>query len=220
LDSGKEEMKLKKEFVKLTPSQRLYSLGTPVVGLTGGIATGKSTVSKILMSRGLTVIDADQLVKSIYQKPEAIEFVRKNYPQVLIENKIDFRELRKKVFSSPEVKMEIENFIYLRLPGAFSEAISRVHGSQVIIYDVPLLFEKQLQSKFDLNVLVYAPQKIQLARLITRDGQTEEMAQAIIDQQIDIELKKTMADYIIDNSLSESELRLSVNGFMDKYFEA
>ena len=212
-------MKLKDQFIKLNSTQRLYGLSIPVVGLTGGIASGKSTVSKILLTKGLTVIDADQLVKSIYGKEEAIEFVRKNYPDVIKEGRIDFPELRKKVFTAPEIKSEIENFIYLRLPGAFSEAVSRVQGSQALVYDVPLLFEKNLESKFDLNVLVYAPQTIQLARLIKRDDQEEEMAKKIMTQQMDIEVKKTLADYIIDNSKTEADLQLSVEIFLQKYFE-
>jgi len=212
-------MKLKDQFIKLNSTQRLYGLTIPVVGLTGGIASGKSTVSKILLAKGLTVIDADQLVKSIYGKEEAIEFVRKNYPDVIKEGRIDFPELRKKVFTAPEIKSEIENFIYLRLPGAFSEAVSRVQGSQALVYDVPLLFEKNLESKFDLNVLVYAPQKIQLARLIKRDGQEEEMAKKIMTQQMDIEIKKSLADYVIDNSNTEVDLQLSVEVFLQKYFE-
>lgn len=212
-------MKLKDQFIKLNSTQRLYGLSIPVVGLTGGIASGKSTVSKILLAKGLTVIDADQLVKSIYGKEEAIEFVRKNYPDVIKEGRIDFPELRKKVFTAPEIKSEIENFIYLRLPGAFSEAVSRVQGSQALVYDVPLLFEKNLESKFDLNVLVYAPQTIQLARLIKRDDQEEEMAKKIMTQQMDIEVKKTLADYVIDNSKTEADLQLSVEIFLQKYFE-
>ncbi len=211
-------MKLKSEYIRLDPTQRLYGMNVPVIGLTGGIATGKSTVSRLLTAQGFTVIDADQLVKSIYERDDAIHFIQKNYPDVIRDGKILFPELRKKVFSSNEIKKTIEEFIYLRLPGAFSEAISKVKGCEVIIYDVPLLFEKNLSPRFDLTVLVYAPRAVQLSRLMARDNQTKEMSESIIDQQMDIEEKRKLSDYIISNTSSEGELKREIDQFISRYF--
>lgn len=207
-------MKLKATYQKLSSEQRLYGIKTPLIGLTGGIATGKSTVAEILKNRGLPVINADRLVKEIYSLPETREFIQKNYPEVIKENEIQFPLLRKKVFTSPEVKSNIENFIYQLLPEAFRKSYDNISNAKVIVYDVPLLFEKKMETLFDLTLLVYAPRNIQRARLIKRDGHLESMADDILDQQIDIEEKKLKADFIIDNSRTEAELPEEVNQFL------
>jgi dephospho-CoA kinase len=79
---------------------------------------------------------------------------------------------------------------------------------------VPLLFERGMEEFFDVTVLVYAPRKIQRARLMKRDGLLEDMADRILDQQMDIELKRSKSDLVIDNSHTEEELRLEVQQFL------
>jgi dephospho-CoA kinase len=211
-------MKLKDRLVKLSPETRLYKLETPIVGLTGGIASGKSTVSRALARKGFPVIDADQLVKDIYALPEALEFIAQNFPEAISDGKILFPTLRQKVFLNRDSKETIERFIYQRLPEAFLKAYAQINKPECIIYDVPLLFEKNLQSQFDINVLVYAPRKIQRARLMTRDGHLEEMANNILNQQMDIEEKKLKAQFFIDNSQTEEDLAENINQFLRQSF--
>lgn len=211
-------MKLKPEFHKLNPGERLYRLPVPLIGLTGGIATGKSTVSSLLEKKGLPLIDADQLVKSIYRQQETVDFVAKEFPQTILEGEINFPLLREKVFSDKAAKEKIESFIYQRLPAEFMRSFEAKNAPEFILYDVPLLFEKSLESKFDLKLLVYAPREIQLARLLKRDGTGRELADKIIDQQMDIETKRLKADLVINNSLTEAELRAEVDLFIQKAF--
>lgn len=212
-------MKLKSIHHIKSSEQRLYGVTVPVVGLTGGIATGKSTVSKILESKGFSIIDADRLVKDVYALPETKEFILKRHPEVIQNGQISFPLLREKVFSDQTTKIDIESFIYQRLPAAFNSALKKLKDPKVIIYDVPLLFEKKLAPFFDLTVLVYAPRNIQRARLMTRDGHQETMADNILNQQMDIEEKKEKAKFIIDNSKTEAELAEEVNQFLRLAFD-
>lgn len=212
-------MKLKTKYQRLTPLERLYQLNVPVIGLTGGIASGKTTVSKMLHQAGIPVINADHLVKNVYALPETKEFITKDFPEVIKDGEIQFPLLRERVFSNQDVKAQVESFIYQRLPKAFKEAFARLRDPQAVIYDVPLLFEKGLQDLFDLTVLVYAPRPVQRARLMTRDGHLEEMANNILNQQLDIEDKKLKADFVIDNSRTEAELTEEVKQFLRQAFD-
>ncbi|HXH75828.1 MAG TPA: dephospho-CoA kinase [Bacteriovoracaceae bacterium] len=202
------------KFIKLNDATRLHNLNVPVIGLTGGIATGKSTVSKMLIDAGLPIIDADKLVKYVYTLEATREFIQKQHSDVWINEEINFPKLREKFFKNPAVRQEIEKFIYERLPGALHAAYVALGNPPYIVYDVPLLFEKQLEDKVDLKVLVYAPRKIQRARLMVRDGHLEEMAETILDHQLDIEDKRLKSDFIIDNSGSMEELAVEVQSFL------
>jgi dephospho-CoA kinase len=207
-------MKLKTEFIKLNPEKRLYQLPVPVVGLTGGIATGKTTVSQALEKKGLSVINADLLVKDIYRMQETKDFIANLLPAVMVQNEISFQGLREKVFTDGQVKAQVEAFIYQRLPMAFLSTYQKLGKVDFLIYDVPLLFEKKMNPLFDLTVLVYASRKVQHARLMNRDGHLAEMADTIIQHQMDIEEKKLKADFIIDNTKTETELAEEINQFL------
>jgi dephospho-CoA kinase len=212
-------MKLKAKHIRLNSAERLYQYDKPIVALTGGIATGKSTVTKLLQQKGLTIIDADQLVKAIYATKESKDFIKQNYPAAWSHDEIDFKKLRELVFSDSNVKTNVEGYIYPRLPEAFKEATTKIKNQDFYIYDVPLLFERALETKVDLTILVYAPRKVQLARLIDRDGSKEEIGNKILDQQIDIEEKKERSDLVVDNSGSITELAAEVDKLLLQILE-
>ncbi len=202
---------LKPQYIKLEPGFRLYNYDKPVVALTGRIATGKSTVTKLLEARGLKIIDADALVKSIYQKEETKEFIRTVFSVAWVNEEISFPKLRELVFQNPKVKEAVETFIYARLPQAFREAAERITDQNFYFYDVPLLFERHMENKVDLKIVVYAPRSVQLARLIDRDGSKEEIGNKILQAQMDIEEKKEKADFVINNSGTLTELAAEVD---------
>ena len=212
-------MKIRSKFNRLNNENRLYKLNVPVIGLTGGIASGKSTVTAILKQKGFPVIDADHLVKEIYALPETLDFIKNNFPDVIKDGGIQFPLLRQKVFSNSDVKSKIEEFIYQRLPIAFKLAFEKLHKPSMVIYDVPLLFEKSLEHLFDLTVLVYAPLSTQRLRLMARDNHTEEIANNILNQQMDMESKRSKAEVIIDNTRTQSELTEEVNNFLRQIME-
>jgi dephospho-CoA kinase len=211
-------MRLKSEYIERTTQDRLYHINLPIMSLTGGIASGKSTVADLLKRRGLHVISADELVKDIYKQSSTLAFIQKELPEVIFNGVIQFPLLRERFFLNKEIKQKVENYIYPKMPEAFKRALDKLQSPNVIIYDVPLLFERGMKDLFDLNVLVYVPRDVQRKRLQSRDGNSEELANKILNQQMDIELKKSQADIIIDNSRSKEDLEKEVDLFIHKVF--
>jgi dephospho-CoA kinase len=176
--------------------QRIYNTEIPVIAITGGIATGKSFVTNIIREKH-HVICADELVKKIYQEPCTHDFIRKTLPDCYQDGVILFTKLREKFFNDKKVKEQIESIIYQMLPLFFKAELP--NSAKFIFYDIPLLFEKKLESAVDKNILVYAPLELQISRLVQRDNISEQLALKIINNQMPIDDKKSKADYIIYN---------------------
>lgn len=209
--------KLKPNYITLGPKNRLYNCEIPIIGLTGGIATGKSTASKLLRKNGLEIIDADKLVKDIYQEPQTVQFISEIDQKCVNRNAIDFKMLRELFFSNQAVREQIEQFIYNKLPQFFekeSQIIIKNKKANFIIYDVPLLFEKGLEKLIDFNLLVYSPVEIQIKRLLTRDKITKELALSIISNQLPIDQKKQLSSYLIENTSTKEHLDLEIQRLM------
>lgn len=199
----------------LTIENRLYHLPIPVIGLTGGISSGKSSVAKILQENNFVVISADELVKTIYQKPTSLEFVSKNFPSAFESGAINFKTLRALAFGHEPHRKSLEDMIYPQLEEALKTAIAK-HSPlpPFIFYDAPLLFERGLDTKVDLKVVVYISRELQLERLMKRDGIASDLAEKIVEQQWPIERKKNLAHYVIDNSGTPEQLVTEVRKFI------
>lgn len=192
--------KLKNKWITKDQASRLYNIPVPIVALTGGIATGKSTVAQFFRDEGILVIDADKLVKGIYQNKESLDFVSKHFPNSVIDNEIHFKTLRELAFKTPENQSKLEDYIYAQMPMAFTNAYKTFGPHEFIVYDVPLLFEKGLFSKIDVSICVYSPRSVQLKRLMERDSISVDLAETILNKQMDIEEKKNKSDLIIENT--------------------
>lgn len=190
-------------------SPRLYHCPYPLIGLTGGISTGKSTAAQILREQGQHVICADQLIKEIYQEKATFDFIQNSFPQCIVDQKIDFKSLRKFVFSHKESLAKLENFLYPSLEKKFNSHLPE--KADFLFYDVPLLFEKNMQEKFDHICLIYIPREMQKKRLKQRDQISDQEIDRILESQWDIEKKKELADTVIDNSTSLEDLRRSLD---------
>lgn len=213
-------LNLKQAYCKLDKNQRFYQLERPIIGLTGGIATGKSSASKYLKSKGFPLIDADSLVKKIYAQDETIDFVKSCGEKYVDKHRnIDFKLLRKDVFSSANLKETIENFIYQRLPKAFNSELAKLEPNGAIIYDIPLLFEKDLASQFDITICIGTSLEIQLERVMQRDGISEDLARSIINNQMSIDEKIKKADFHIDNSSDISNLNQKIDKVIQQISE-
>jgi dephospho-CoA kinase len=204
---------------RLTTEQRLYHLNRPIIGLTGGIATGKSTAARYLAQKGHAVICADDLVKKIYaHNSEVHEFLHSHIPQVISDkNLIDFKQLRTIFFGDKEIKHQLEQLIYKNLPEAFNEEVEKYPEAPLIIYDVPLLFERKMEKFFDLVILVYLPREIQLKRLMARDQISEDLARTIISKQMDIEDKKHRASIVFENNMAKDWLFRQIDLFFKQF---
>jgi dephospho-CoA kinase len=197
---------LNAKWITKNQNTRLYQVPIPIVGLTGGIATGKSTVAELFRRKNIPVIDADKLVKNIYQQTSTVEFVKNNFPSVIENGVIIFPKLRELAFYTPEVKKKLEEYIYALLPSEFTNAFTLLPSAQFIVYDVPLMFERGLEAFIDCTMCVYSPSALQIERLMKRDGINEDLAKNILNQQMNIEVKKSRANLVIINKGSLSQL--------------
>ena len=213
------KQKLKPKWHKLDSAGRMHGISTPIIGLTGGIASGKSTVAQYLTGQGFCIISADALVKKIYQKQDTVAYISKEYPEVMKDGAIDFKSLRKIFFGNPVIQQKIEQFIYARMKDAFLEEMKGQKNPEVLIYDVPLLFEKKLDQLVDVSICVYCPRSLQIKRLIKRDGIDEKMAEKILSTQMDIEQKRTRSDFTIENNTSIESAHQNVDRIMSEIFD-
>lgn len=201
--------RLKAKWHRLSPEQRLYGRSYPIVALTGGIASGKTSVAEFLKKQNIPVISADQLIKDIYAWPETIEFLRTITPEVIQQKTVDFPKLRALVFTNDELKSQVENFLYQRLPLAFSQAEKKFNMIPWLVYEIPLLFERKMEGFFDVVIVTWVRRDVQKERLLKRDPHTTpEVAEAILKAQLPLDDKRASADIVFDNSTPFSDTKI------------
>ena len=196
-----------------------------IVGLTGGIGTGKSTVSRKLRERGYPVIDLDVISREVIEYPEVINELVRNFGIEILESQnnisgkksISRNKLRQTVFKE-EKKVSVLNSIMH--PPIVEEMKRQVENFKknykTVFVEVQLLFEAKLEKEFDLTVLVYADKKTQLERVLKRDGRKEEEVQQIINAQMDMTEKRRLSNYIIENNGDSEMLDLEIEKFIKK----
>jgi dephospho-CoA kinase len=192
-----------------------------LVGLTGGIASGKSTVAAILRRLGAAIINADELSREVVQPEQGAweEIIKTFGPDILQEDKtLDRRKLRKIVFDNPEARKKLEAIIHPRVRALAERRISELAaaGSSVIVYEVPLLFEAQIHLWLRPVILVACDLETQKKRLLERDHLTELEAQQHLDAQMSLEEKRKLADYVIENDGTPEELEQDVRAVWQK----
>ena len=192
-----------------------------LVGLTGGIASGKSTVAAILRRLGATIINADALSREVVQPEQEAwnEIIKTFGPDILQEDKtLDRRKLRKIIFDNPEARKKLEAIIHPRVRALAERRISELAaaGSSVIVYEVPLLFEAQIHLWLRPVILVACDLETQKKRLLERDHLTELEAQQHLDAQMSLEEKRKLADYLIENDGTLEKLEQDVRAVLEK----
>ncbi|HSP65613.1 MAG TPA: dephospho-CoA kinase [Candidatus Deferrimicrobium sp.] len=176
-----------------------------LIGLTGGIATGKSTVAALLAARGAAVIDADVLAREVLVPgaPGFAEVVETFGPGVLAESgSVDRAALGAVVFTDPQQRAALERITHPRINALMQERVLDALQSDVplVVADIPLLFERRREGAFEGVLLVYAPPPIQLRRVRERDGLDDLEAQRRLLAQLPIDEKRERATWVIDNS--------------------
>lgn len=185
-------------------------------GLTGGIATGKSTVARFFRELGAKVVCADEAARAVVRRgtPAWEEIVTAFGRGVLAaDGALDREKMGGRVFSDPVVRQRLEAIVHPRVFQWMAHRISEIrkrNPEAVVIQDVPLLFETGMEMRLRPVILVYAPEAVQLQRLMARDDRSEADARARITAQMSIEEKRRRADRVIDNGGPPAETRRQV----------
>ncbi|MBS1149028.1 MAG: dephospho-CoA kinase [Myxococcaceae bacterium] len=193
---------------------------TRLIGLTGSIATGKSTVARMLVERGAALLDADQIAREVVTRGQsALAEIAARFPGVILpDGSLDRQALGERIFSNPAERQALNAITHPRIQ---AEVIARTlaltgQGVPVVIYDAALLIENKLHEALEGVILVTAPPGVQRQRLIARDGLTVEQAEARIASQLPQEEKLKFATWVIDNGGTLEATRLQVDALWEK----
>jgi dephospho-CoA kinase len=174
-----------------------------IFGLTGGIATGKSTVAQLLVARGAALIDADVVARQVVEPGSpALAELAQRFPGVLKpDGALDRAALGQRIFHDAAAREAVNAITHPRIQAAVLEQTLRLQaqGEPLVIYDAALLIENRLHEAMNGVILVVAPPEVQRARLMARNGLSEAEAQARIDSQLPLDRKRAHATWIIDN---------------------
>ena len=180
--------------------------------ITGSIASGKSTVVNLLKERGFSVIDADMIAHEQLEICKG-EIVREFGEQILDEaGKIDRKKLGAIVFREPKKLKNLEQILHPKIKAEIlSNALQLERLGQVYFVDIPLFFEKKERyAEFKNVAVIYAPKELLLSRLMSRNALSLEDAKARVELQMDIQKKREMAKFVIDNSTDTENLQLEL----------
>ena len=192
-----------------------------LVGLTGGIASGKSTVAEILKRQGAAIINADVLAREVVEPDrQAWTEIVKTFGTAVLQpdRALDRQKLRAIIFDDPAARKKLESIIHPQVR-ALAEQRIREHASAgyaVIVYEVPLLFEGNLQEWLRPVILVACDVDTQRKRLQSRDNLSAVQAQKHIEAQMSLEEKRRLADYVIENNGSLEDLERQVQAVLEK----
>ena len=176
-----------------------------LIGLTGGIATGKSTVAAELARLGATVIDADALAREVVEPGQAaLDEIAARFGGDAIspDGRLDRARLGSIVFADAEARRDLERITHPRVRDLMQQRIAAALAADadLIVAEVPLLFETKSEALYEGVMLAYAPAGVQLGRLMARDGIDEAAARLRLSAQIPIDEKRARAAWVIDNS--------------------
>lgn len=184
-----------------------------VYGITGSIATGKSTVTKYLRDKGYLVVDSDKLAyDALTIDLECIEKTKRRFN--LTGDGIDRKALGKIVFNDSKAKADLEAIIHPYVIKKIKETINDNQDQELIFLDIPLLYESNLEYLCNKVIVVYLNYQKEVKRLMKRDNIDEKYAKIIISNQINIEEKKSRADIVLDNNGTLENLYLQIEAML------
>lgn len=183
-----------------------------IIGITGGIGSGKTTVARLLSEEyQIPIIDADEIVKNVSQKPEVLNKIAETFGDQCIENgcKINREVLSDIVFSDEISRIKLNQIIHPLVREEFLRLTEhyRKQGLLRIIYDVPLMIEENLQDDVDVVIVVYSDLETRISRIVERNGMTREHALERIQSQMDLDEKVKYADIVVYNTSSIDKLK-------------
>lgn len=175
-----------------------------IIGLTGGIGSGKSTVAKQFIALGIDVIDADNVARQVVQPGQAALLEIEQYfgPDVIEQGQLNRSKLRQMIFQSEIKKQWLNTLLHPLIREAMLAQIKLAKSAYVIL-EAPLLFENNLTCYTQYNVVVDVQESVQIERAMQRDNNSEKQIKAIMDAQISRNERLIKSDYIIDNNSSD-----------------
>lgn len=191
-----------------------------LIGLTGGIGSGKSEVSKYLISLGYPLIDADLVSREVVEPGEiGLMHIVETFGDTILnhDSTLNRRKLGEIIFNNDFLRFRLNEILHPIIEQRITQRIESYVNEKFVFIDVPLLFETESKSKYDEVVLVYASPEICLERVVKRDGVTAIMAQKKIDAQMSIEVKRAMSDYILMNNEDIEALHRQVDQYLLKH---
>ncbi len=193
-----------------------------IIGLTGSIASGKSTVSRMLKELGYPIVDADLVARQVVEPDsETLQKINEAFDAsvILPDGTLDRKKVGDLIFNDPESRKRLNDIIHpaIRKEMLRQRAAYVAEGHQVVIMDIPLLFESQLQHLADKILVVSVTEENQLKRLIKRNGLSENEAAARISSQLPMTVKEAGADAIIYNNGSIEETKWQLNRILEEW---
>ena len=185
------------------------------VGLTGSIGMGKSTVADMFKNFGYPVFDADKAVHDLYEKGGAgIDIIKSFYPAAVVNSAVDREILRSYIVENPDKIRELEILIHPLVKKLRDDFLKTNQNKELLVFDIPLLFETGLNRNMDITVVVSAPYHVQHKRVMSREGMTEKIFSGLLAKQIGDDEKKTMADIVIKTDESLNMTKSKVKEFI------
>ncbi len=186
-----------------------------VIGLTGSIAMGKSTVASMFAKLGVPVFDSDEAVRALYAGDGA-KAIEAAFPGVMVSGQVDRERLGSQVLGDAEALKRLEGLVHPAVAQARARFVERAAsaGRRLVIVDVPLLFETGGEAQVDLVIVVSAPASVQRARALARTGMTDAKLEAILSRQTSDADKRRRAHFIIETGGTLERTRAIVAQFM------
>lgn len=195
----------------------LKMLSYPRIAITGGIATGKSTVADMLRHFGCAVIDADRIARNVVKPGTPCWYALYELlgqDMFFSDGSLRRMEIRKKIANDPNIRQQVNAITHPAITEAMENEWKHHivdYPERIVIFDVPLLYESGREGEFSFVIVVYVPREIQITRLIARDGVSRKEAEKMVDMQLSIDEKARRANYVIDNSRSLEYTREQVD---------
>ncbi len=193
---------------------------TTIVGITGGIGSGKSTFSKVVIKRGYKLMDSDQLVSLMYKKPtkEFLGFLKKiNLGHAINGKKIDKKKISNEIFSNVKTKLRLEKHIFKTIRQKRADFIKKEKAkkTKIIFLDIPLLFENNLNKNFDVVISIISSKKERYKRLKKSKNISRLLFNKIIKSQTSDLVRKNKSDIIILNNTKMKNYIIKINKTLD-----
>ena len=189
------------------------------IAITGGFATGKTTVLEQFKLCGLETHSSDLMVKDIYNNDKsALSKIKKILPQVIINKKINIKELSKIAFNDKNILKKLEGLIHPKLASKREKIIRRgnINYKKTIVFEIPLLYEKSLRNEFDFIIATRCCKKLQKRRALKRIDMNENKYNSIIKNQINNNIKYKKSNHIIDTGIGKNHSLIQVKKLIKK----